>query len=185
MYCKWYTNYHRNQWQIWLWYTYLTMAATSTPVAMSTALHWQKLQPTMLLQLEMGSEVPVKCIKTALSYTCDTWICILLPWINPPLTLSVFKCLFQLIIPWLRAESLMKMWCEAIWCSFINYWMRQMTLATHRFVSLMSFWLHISLGNAKTQDEPKLSQLTLQVTRAIDWHWEGICHKRNEVLLIF
>jgi AP-2 complex subunit mu-1 len=43
--------------------------------------------------------------------------------------------------------------------------------------------LYINLGNVRPQDEPEPSQLTSQITGAIDWRREGIKHKRNEVYI--
>ena len=43
--------------------------------------------------------------------------------------------------------------------------------------------LYINLGNIRQQDEPDTSQLTSQITGAIDWRREGIRHKRNEVYI--
>mmetsp|Transcript_12306 Transcript_12306/g.28494 ORF Transcript_12306/g.28494 Transcript_12306/m.28494 type:complete len:364 (-) Transcript_12306:98-1189(-) len=43
--------------------------------------------------------------------------------------------------------------------------------------------LYINLGNIRPQDEPEPSQLTSQITGAIDWRREGIKHKRNEVYI--
>jgi AP-2 complex subunit mu-1 len=43
--------------------------------------------------------------------------------------------------------------------------------------------LYINLGNVKPQDEPEPSQLTSQITGAIDWRREGIRHKKNEVYI--
>ena len=43
--------------------------------------------------------------------------------------------------------------------------------------------LYINLGNVKPQDEPEPSQLTSQITRAIDWRRVGIRHKKNEVYI--
>ena len=43
--------------------------------------------------------------------------------------------------------------------------------------------LYINLGNVRPQDEPEPSQLTNQITGAIDWRREGIKHKRNEVYI--
>jgi len=43
--------------------------------------------------------------------------------------------------------------------------------------------LYINLGNVKPQDEPEPSQLTRQITGAIDWRREGIRHKKNEVYI--
>jgi AP-2 complex subunit mu-1 len=43
--------------------------------------------------------------------------------------------------------------------------------------------LYINLGNIRQQDEPDASQLTSQITGAIDWRREGIRHKRNEVYI--
>jgi AP-2 complex subunit mu-1 len=40
--------------------------------------------------------------------------------------------------------------------------------------------LYINLGNTRPQDEPEPSQLTSQITGAIDWRREGIRHKKNE-----
>lgn len=43
--------------------------------------------------------------------------------------------------------------------------------------------LYINLGNIRQQDEPDASQLTSQITGAIDWRREGIRHKKNEVYI--
>ena len=43
--------------------------------------------------------------------------------------------------------------------------------------------LYINLGNIRPQDEPITSQLTNQITGAIDWRREGIRHKKNEVYI--
>jgi len=43
--------------------------------------------------------------------------------------------------------------------------------------------LYINLGNVKPQNEPEPSQLTSQITGAIDWRREGIKHKKNEVYI--
>jgi len=43
--------------------------------------------------------------------------------------------------------------------------------------------LYINLGHVKPQDEPEPSQLTSQITGAIDWRREGIRHKKNEVYI--
>lgn len=43
--------------------------------------------------------------------------------------------------------------------------------------------LYINLGNVRPQDEPDTSQLTSQITGAIDWRREGIRHKKNEVYI--
>ena len=43
--------------------------------------------------------------------------------------------------------------------------------------------LYISLGNVKPQEAPEPSQLTSQITGAIDWRREGIRHKKNEVYI--
>lgn len=43
--------------------------------------------------------------------------------------------------------------------------------------------LYINLGSVKPQDEPEPSQLTSQITGAIDWRREGIRHKKNEVYI--
>mmetsp|Transcript_25898 Transcript_25898/g.46918 ORF Transcript_25898/g.46918 Transcript_25898/m.46918 type:complete len:427 (-) Transcript_25898:398-1678(-) len=43
--------------------------------------------------------------------------------------------------------------------------------------------LYINLGNIRPQDEPEPSQLTSQITGAIDWRREGIRHKKNEVYI--
>lgn len=43
--------------------------------------------------------------------------------------------------------------------------------------------LYINLGSIRQQDEPDASQLTSQITGAIDWRREGIRHKRNEVYI--
>mmetsp|Transcript_20261 Transcript_20261/g.25598 ORF Transcript_20261/g.25598 Transcript_20261/m.25598 type:complete len:427 (+) Transcript_20261:75-1355(+) len=43
--------------------------------------------------------------------------------------------------------------------------------------------LYINLGNIRPQDEPDTSQLTSQITGAIDWRREGIKHKKNEVYI--
>ena len=43
--------------------------------------------------------------------------------------------------------------------------------------------LYINLGSIRQQDEPDASQLTNQITGAIDWRREGIRHKRNEVYI--
>jgi AP-2 complex subunit mu-1 len=43
--------------------------------------------------------------------------------------------------------------------------------------------LYINLGDVKAKDEPAPSQLTSQITGAIDWRREGIRHKRNEVYI--
>ena len=43
--------------------------------------------------------------------------------------------------------------------------------------------LYINLGNMRPQDEPSPSQLTSQITGAIDWRREGIRHKKNEVYI--
>jgi AP-2 complex subunit mu-1 len=43
--------------------------------------------------------------------------------------------------------------------------------------------LYIQMGNVKPQDEPEPSQLTSQITGAIDWRREGIRHKKNEVYI--
>jgi len=43
--------------------------------------------------------------------------------------------------------------------------------------------LYINLGDVKPKDEPIASQLTSQITGAIDWRREGIRHKRNEVYI--
>jgi len=43
--------------------------------------------------------------------------------------------------------------------------------------------LYINLGNVRPQDEPEPSQLTSQITGAIDWRREGIRHKKNEVYI--
>lgn len=43
--------------------------------------------------------------------------------------------------------------------------------------------LYINLGSIRPQDEPEPSQLTSQITGAIDWRREGIKHKRNEVYI--
>jgi len=43
--------------------------------------------------------------------------------------------------------------------------------------------LYINLGNVRPQDEPAPSQLTSQITGAIDWRREGIRHKKNEVYI--
>ena len=42
--------------------------------------------------------------------------------------------------------------------------------------------LYINLGNIRPQDEPD-SQLTSQITGAIDWRREGIRHRKNEVYI--
>jgi AP-2 complex subunit mu-1 len=43
--------------------------------------------------------------------------------------------------------------------------------------------LYINLGNIRPQDEPDTSELTSQITGAIDWRREGIKHKKNEVYI--
>ena len=43
--------------------------------------------------------------------------------------------------------------------------------------------LYINLGNLRPQDESDTSQLTSQITGAIDWRREGIRHKKNEVYI--
>mmetsp|Transcript_16978 Transcript_16978/g.48767 ORF Transcript_16978/g.48767 Transcript_16978/m.48767 type:complete len:427 (-) Transcript_16978:253-1533(-) len=43
--------------------------------------------------------------------------------------------------------------------------------------------LYINLGNIRPQDEPEPSQLTSQITGAIDWRREGIRYKKNEVYI--
>jgi AP-2 complex subunit mu-1 len=43
--------------------------------------------------------------------------------------------------------------------------------------------LYINLGTVRPQDEPDASQLTSQITGAIDWRREGIRHKKNEVYI--
>uniref|UniRef100_A0A7S4HKP2 MHD domain-containing protein n=3 Tax=Odontella aurita TaxID=265563 RepID=A0A7S4HKP2_9STRA len=43
--------------------------------------------------------------------------------------------------------------------------------------------LYINLGNVRPQDEPEPSQLTSQITGAIDWRREGIRYKKNEVYI--
>lgn len=43
--------------------------------------------------------------------------------------------------------------------------------------------LYINLGNIRPQIEQEPSQLTSQITGAIDWRREGIKHKRNEVYI--
>lgn len=43
--------------------------------------------------------------------------------------------------------------------------------------------LYINLGNVRPQVEQEPSQLTSQITGAIDWRREGIKHKRNEVYI--
>lgn len=43
--------------------------------------------------------------------------------------------------------------------------------------------LYINLGSIKPQDEPEPSQLTSQITGAIDWRREGIRYKKNEVYI--
>lgn len=43
--------------------------------------------------------------------------------------------------------------------------------------------LYINLGNIRPQDEPDTSQLTSQITGAIDWRREGIKHRKNEVYI--
>lgn len=43
--------------------------------------------------------------------------------------------------------------------------------------------LYINLGNVRPQDEPDTSQLTSQITGAIDWRREGISHRKNEVYI--
>ena len=43
--------------------------------------------------------------------------------------------------------------------------------------------LYINLGAVKAVDEQETSQLTSQITGAIDWRREGIRHRRNEVYI--
>jgi AP-2 complex subunit mu-1 len=43
--------------------------------------------------------------------------------------------------------------------------------------------LYIQIGNVKPQDELEPSQLTSQITGAIDWRREGIRRKKNEVYI--
>ena len=43
--------------------------------------------------------------------------------------------------------------------------------------------LYINLGEAKQQDAPPPTNITAQITGAIDWRREGILHKKNEVYI--
>ena len=43
--------------------------------------------------------------------------------------------------------------------------------------------LYINLGSVKAVDDQEPSQLTSQITGAIDWRREGIRHRRNEVYI--
>ena len=153
-------------------------------------LHWQKLQPTMqvttVAKVEMGSEAPVKCIENcSFLYTRHLnmyFVALNQSTFNPGWSLSTcFNSSRSSRI--IKAKTLMKMWCKATWCSFMNCWMRQMTLATCRFVPLMSFDFTLVLVMSNRRMNPNWVNWHRRLPEPSIGIREGICHKRNEVYI--
>ncbi|CAB9522503.1 AP-2 complex subunit mu [Seminavis robusta] len=135
---------------------------------------------------ETGTEAPVKRIENcSFLYTRHLnmyFVALTRSNVNPAL---VFEYLFQLI-------RILKAYLGEDFDE--NAMRNNMTLIYELMDETMDFGypqncavdvlrLYINLGNVRPQDEPEPSQLTSQITGAIDWRREGIRHKKNEVYI--
>ena len=164
---------------------FLVVFATTDRAASSTTPH-HHYNHQVIATKETGTEAPVKRIENcSFLYTRHMnmfFVAMTRSNVNPAL---VFEYLFQLI-------RILKGYLGDEFDE--NAMRNNMTLIYELMDETMDFGypqncavdvlrLYINLGNVKPQDEPEPSQLTSQITGAIDWRREGIRHKKNEVYI--